>query len=200
MSDDDLSDVLMFFKRPKEAKPIAAESSSEVPARGAKLMEGFMPGHYFEVQDFRFGIALADDEGGGKALQEDQRSYNRWRGLSGTDVPDPPFKAEPRDVTIERKIDASSPVLLQHCLNTEKFEQAVLVKRARIGSGGAMAVVLRMEFSDVWIRSIEWEDGDAVEESCSFKFGAVKVIYVSRGPDGSENGTSVNCNWSSTDG
>ena len=78
--------------------------------------------------------------------------------------PSPPFRAEPDEVSITRMIDASSPILLQYCLETKPFETVVMVKRARRGTQGKLSVVLRMEFKKVWIRAIDWDDGNTVTE------------------------------------
>jgi type VI protein secretion system component Hcp len=196
VADNNQGDVLMFFAETRNGLPIAAESTSTVPSNPSGLMKGFKPGHYFEVDEFNFSISLADDEGG-SGLELDHRSYSRWRSMKDAVTPDPPFKAEPGDVVVERTIDTSSPLLLQHCLDSKRFEQAVLVKRARTGSAGELAPMLRIEFSDVRIRSIEWEDDDAVQETCKFSFSAVDITYVGRRPDGSENGKPVNCGWKS---
>lgn len=187
------SDVLMFFVQTQGSQPIAAESTSALAGNDARLMGGFVAGRYFEVENFSFGMDLEDDEGGGSS---GGKSFGRWRSLTpGKTRPDPPFKAEPHDVTISRRIDASSPVLLQYCLDTKRFDQAVVVKRSRIGTTGMLSAVLRLEFSKVWVKSIEWEDGDAVRETCKFKFLSVKATYVKRKPDGTV-ASLWPCEWS----
>ena len=195
MSDTTASDVLMYFMQKEGGQAIASESTSALTGSGSKLMAGFTAGRYFEAEDFHFGIELADDEGGTVLAEGDARSYARWRGLrQGQPKPTPPFRAEPTDVSITRFIDASSPILLKHCLDTERFHQAVLVKRSRIGSSGVMAAILRFEFTKVWLKAIEWADGDTVRETCTFKYAGVKVTYVQRKPDGSP-GANWACEW-----
>lgn len=179
------SDVLMFFVQTAGSQPIAAESTSALAGNDARLMGGFVEGRYFEVENFTFAIDLADDEGGNVMDAAETRSYGRWRGLKPTEPkPHPPFKAEPQDVSISRLIDASSPVLLKNCLDTKQFQQAVLVKRARLSTTGIMSAILRLEFSKVWIKAIEWEDGDTMRETCKFKFLSMNATYVKRKPDG----------------
>lgn len=179
------SDVLMYFVGAEGSQAIAAESTSALAGNDARLMGVFVEGRYFEAENFTFSIELADDEGGNVMDKAETRSYGRWRGLKPTDPkPHPPFKAEPQDVSISRRIDASSPVLLKHCMDTKQFHQAVLVKRARIGTAGMLSAILRLEFSKVWIKAIEWEDGDTVRETCKFKFLSMKATYVKRKPDG----------------
>ena len=108
--------------------------------------------------------------------------------------PTPPFKAEPEDFSLTRMIDASSPILLQQCLSVQRFQKAVVVKRSRVASTGALAGFLRMEFFQVYLKSIDWTDGDAVRETCKFKYAGLNVTYVKRKPDGSTL-SSWPCDW-----
>ncbi len=197
MSDTTKADVLMYFVQREGTPPIEAESTSALRGNDARLMSGFMEGRYFEAENFSFGIELADDEGGAATDEDETRSYGRWRALKpGEPKPTPPFRAEPQDVSISRRIDASSPVLLKCCLEKKQFHTAVLVKRSRIGTTGMLSAILRMEFSRVWLRSIEWEDGDTVRETCKFKYASVKSTYVRRKPDGTV-ASLWPCEWTS---
>ncbi len=194
MADSEGGDVLMYFVESAGTSPIPAEARSSLDGGYEKLMQGFQAGKYFEVENFSFSIELADDEGA-ELDDPDKRSYARWRGLkTNQPKPNPPFKAEPQDVSITRLIDSSSPTLLVNCLNTKRFHRAVLVKRARLGSARRLSPIMRMEFENVWIKAIEWEDGDGVKETCKFKYSAVKITYVSRKPDGSVD-TDWPCEW-----
>lgn len=195
MSDAADNDVLMYFIQSPNTDPIKAESISELEGADQALMQGFVAGRYFEAEEFSFSIKLGDDEGGVGTALNDTRSFARWRGLTDASLkPNPPFRAEPNEVSIKRMIDTSSPILLQYCLETKPFDSAVLVKRARRGAQGKLAVVLRMEFKRVWIRSIEWDDGDTVTESCKFKFLSVDVTYAKYKPNGDPDST-LNCSW-----
>jgi len=204
MADTDQGDVLMYFVQREGTPPIEAESTSTLAeststlaGADARLMQGFVAGRFFEADNFSFSIKLADDEGGNIMNEDETREYGRWRALKeGQPKPHPPFRAEPQDVSISRKIDSSSPVLLKHCLDKKQFHTAVLVKRSRIGTTGMLSAILRMEFSLVWLRSIDWEDDDMVKETCKFKYAAVKATYVRRKPDGSV-ASLWPCEWTS---
>lgn len=193
MSDTSSGDILMFFAPDTPENALAAELQSQFETSD-RLMQNFRPGFCFEVEDFAFSIELADDEG--VARDEDEPgSYGRWRSLPADEPkPDPPFKAEPQDVTITRAIDKASPELLTHCLIPRRFEHAALVKRARYGATGKLIPILRMNFRKVWIKSVNWKDGDTVKETIKFKFADVDVTYVRRKPDGSVAST-WNCAW-----
>ena len=220
MADGSDSDVLMYLVA-KGSDPIPAESqSSLIP--GDKLTADFQKGKFFEAEGFTFGVKLKDDEGTRKkkdqaksgplfddrrdprkrgdenhADVEDTRSFARWRSLSNDAVkPTPPFMAEPEDFSLTRVIDTSSPILLQQCLDVQRFVKAVVVKRSRLASSGALAGFLRMEFFQVYLKSIDWTDGEAVRETCKFKYAAVNVTYVKRKADGTTI-SSWPCEWES---
>ena len=197
MSDTADNDLLMYFVQSAGSDPIKAESTADLASADKALMTGFVAGQFFEAESFSFAIKLADDEGGHSAQPKaESRSFARWRALTdASTTPDPPFRAEPDEVSIRRMIDTSSPILLQYCLDTKPFDTVVMVKRARRGPQGKLAVMLRMEFSKVWIKAIEWEDGNAVMESCKFKFMSVSATYAKFKPSGDPDST-LNCQWS----
>ena len=217
MADSSDSDVLMYLVTTAGADPIAAESQS-VLVKGDKLTADFQAGKFFEAGGFTFGIKLEDSESkkrkeDKKALRtddkrdprrrdseesqtgDDGRSFARWRALTDTAAkPTPPFTAEPDDFNLTRAIDASSPILLKQCLEIQRFAKAVLVKRSRLSSSGALIGFLRMEFYQVYLKSIDWTDGDAVRETCKFKYAGLSVTYVKRKPDGTVV-SSWPCEW-----
>lgn len=197
MSDSGGGDTLMFFVHTAGSPAIAAESTSALTGQDARLMAGFVEGRFFDIDNFTFNVELGDDEGGNVMNKKETRPYGRWRGLKPTDPkPNPPFRAEPQDVNVTRRIDASSPVLLQYCLDMKRFDQAVIVKRSRLNTTGTLSAVLRLDFQQVYIRAVQWQDGDTVKETCKFKFGAVKATYIKRKLDGSIDSLWP-CEWTS---
>ena len=183
MSESKDGDVLVFFKLKGQTKAIRAESTSEIDPEDDHATD-FTPGYYFSTDNFSFQINLADDEGQNVFNQDEDRSYGRWRSLKTDEAPKPPFMADPDDINLTRMIDASSPVLLQHCLEAKPFADAVLIKRARVSDKSMLQTILRFEFKDVYIKAVEWEDDDAVKETIKFKFNAVTARYFSQGPGG----------------
>jgi len=168
---------------------------------GDKLTSDFVAGKYFEAENFSFALKMRDDESSSAvsdedAKKEDSRSYARWRTLTpGQNKPTPPFQSEPEDFSLNRLIDSSSPILLQHCMDPLCFfDKAVLVKRSRAGTSGVLKGFLRMEFEKVRITSIDWADGDAISETCKFKFASIKITYMKRKPDGTP-ASSWPCKW-----
>lgn len=197
MSDNIDADVLMFFVHTAGTPAIAAESTSALTGQDARLMAGFVEGRFFEIDNFTFSIELDDKEGETAKEDSGPGPFARWRSMKPADPkPTPPYLAKPQDVSVSRRIDTSSPVLLQYCLDKKQFDQAVIVKRSRIGTTGMLSAVLRLEFRQVFIRAIEWEDGDTVHETCKFKFASMKATYVKRKTDGSVD-TLWPCEWTS---
>ena len=213
MADAANTDMLVYLVSEK-AGVIPAESASTLGA-GDKLTADFQAAKFFEAENFSFGIKLDDGEskdkkkGGKKKVQafdakgkpiEDEdkdssRSFERWRSIIDDQAqPDAGFRAEPDDFSLTRSIDASSPILLQHCLDVQRLSKAVVVKRFRASRSGLLTGFLRFEFEKVYVKSIEWTDGDAVKESCKFKFASVKVTYIKRKPDGT-TASSWPCSW-----
>ncbi len=195
MSEQASSEMLMYLKT--SGQMLDAESTSTIDGKDA-LMQGFSAGKFFEVESFSFSMELDDDEGRvSDNDQSEKRSYARWRGLGEkTTKPTPPFRAEPGDMSVSRRIDSSSPILLKHCLDASRFDEAVLVRRARDPVTGMLAGTMRMTFGKVWLKTIDWEDGDTVRETCKFRFSSVAIVYVRQKADGSP-GPSANCKWTS---
>jgi type VI protein secretion system component Hcp len=195
MVDDVTSDVLMYFIY-KGTDPIDAESSSSIVLKSDPMTKDFKPGKFFEVSDFTFAIKLKDRETHGSQKDDtvDEGSYARWRSMGTSDAkPEPVYKADIEDFSITRMIDVSSPILLKYCLTRDRFDKAVLVKRARSPAGIVLGF-LRMEFTKILIKSISWADGDAVRETCKFRYASVDVSYVRRQMNDSA-ATTWPCKW-----
>jgi type VI protein secretion system component Hcp len=196
MVDDVNSDVLMYFIR-KGSDAIDAESTSDIDTTADKMIGDFKPGKYFEVSDFTLGIKLKDSEThGNNDDSREEGSYARWRAMGSSEAkPNPVYKADIEDFSITRMIDVSSPLLLKYCLSRDRFDKAVLVKRARAPSGSVLGF-MRLEFTQVLIKSISWADGDAVRETCKFRYSTVEVKYIRRQMSDS-SATTLQCKWES---
>jgi len=66
-----------------------------------------------------------------------------------------------------RMIDRASPLLFENCANSISFASATLVKRKVTGQTLALQAFLRMDFKDVLIVGISWDDGDILKEKCN---------------------------------
>lgn len=171
----------------KGADALAAESSAELTVGDLTTFD-FKVGKYFGAEDFSFGLKLNDDEpsdNDSTANDEVIGGFARWRRVSalvsarGNDKVAPPFRSETEEFELTRYIDSASPILIENCLNSKDFTKLVVVKRARTGDE-TLAGFMRLVFTKVRIKSVSWDDGDAVKETCKFSFDAVNVKYHRR--------------------
>ena len=80
------------------------------------------------------------------------------------------------EITIKRIYDKASAVLFKQCCNSGSFASASLVKRKDVG-GQRLRGYLRMEFQDVLITSLDWSNGDVIEETFKFAFRKLNIKY-----------------------
>ena len=209
---DDNNDVLMMFNDSNNA-PVAADCRVTVEA-GDPMAKGFAAGCFFEVQDFGFGVGLQDTDpqqaaaqkpapgkaagaqaaanqgkGKGKGKDEDdtpkqKATFTAWR------YPDPRTKQAPYPLDLQpfqfsRAMDRASTTLFSYCASSRVFRSAALIKRTIVGHGKGLMPFLRIDFSDVLVIGVDWDDGDVVKETCKFMARKVEVTYKPQQPDGS---------------
>ena len=216
MSDSSKSDMVMMFVD-KSGAPVWAESTLGV-LPGDPLMKGFTAiqsyddySSFFEVSTFSFSVALnPQDQGTGALSQQTQTAspsgsapaaqdqFSAWRSASASDYKSIHFPLEFDSFSFSRVIDGASPIFFAACCNQESFRHVALVKRAAVGmlGGSRMQSVgfLRLDFRDVLLTGINWDDGDLVTESCTFICKAMKVRYSRQMADG-QMLPSVEANW-----
>lgn len=194
------SDLLAYILL-KGSDALAAESVSQLTDRDATTSD-FKAGRYFVAEGFTFGVKLDDDEPSDEdstSDDKDTRSFARWRRISpiasasGNERLKPPFRSETEEFEITRFIDSASPILIQNCLGSKEFSKLVVVKRARTG-GDSLSGFMRFEFTKVRIKSINWDNGDAVKETCRFNFDSVNVSYWRRSLLGKPQ-QEFKCDW-----
>jgi len=161
---------------------------------------------FFEVSGFDFGISLKENDDnpsnptvrnagrpggqGGQPGQPGQPAKPRampfasWRSAVGKTYQEIFFPLEFDDFNFERTIDAASPIFFQHCCNSKTFSSATLVKRLSQGEGTresgtifSQVGFLRIDFREVLITSISWDDGDVVKEKVSFICKEMEIKY-----------------------
>jgi type VI protein secretion system component Hcp len=120
--------------------------------------------------------------------------WSRWRSATTANEMRTikyPFYVE--NLTFDRTIDSASPIFFQYCCKQQKFHSAVLCKRLAQGNLGASIpkAYLRIEFTDVTITDISWDDGDLVKETCEFKAqGGMKLTYLKQKSNAALEGAS----------
>jgi len=171
---------------------IAAGGTSAV-VKDDKLLFDFWAGKFFEVEDFGLEFELNDFETAGTANtgQTQQAAvqvgkFASWRDLRKTtaQVQEISFPVDMEPLTFTRLIDRASPLLFENCANSVSFASATLVKRKVTGQKLALQSFLRLDFKDVLIVGITWDDGDILKEKCKFICRGVTVQYRRQASDG----------------
>lgn len=199
MSDKPTSDIVMRFVD-KNGRPVWAESALGV-LKDDPFMEGFDPissyddySNFFEVTTFSFTVAVKPKDEAVSTLSQAPRGsltsgrspastdqFSRWRSATDEDYKKLKFPIEFDEFSFSRVIDGASPAFFSACCNQESFRSATLVRRIATGTrGGAQrqaAGFLRLEFKDVLLTGINWDDGELVTESVTFICKALRVRY-----------------------
>lgn len=94
-------------------------------------------------------------------------------------------KANFQDVTINKYVDRSSPILLKHCATGIHIKEAVLTVRK---AGGAPLEYIKLKMSDAIISAVQTggSGGDErLTETVGINFARVDLEYVPQKADGS---------------
>lgn len=195
-------DVLMKFVQ-TNGEGVKAEGTATIK-KDDRLLFDFWPGKFFEIEEFSFGLNVEDSEAGAKTLTlpgaprppgapapVEQAmpavKFAAWRdakkNTSQIDQITYPVVLEPFSFT--RLVDKASPVFFHNCTNSISFASATLVKRKTTGATLALQTFVRIDFTDVLITSLDWDDGHIIKEKCKFISRGVKVQYKRQASDGS---------------
>jgi type VI protein secretion system component Hcp len=205
--DKNPTDLMMRFEY-ESGQPVWSECTLDI-ADGDDMAKDFMRNtgydnytNFFEVSNFAFGISLNPQEGGASASASqprhgqpsagDTREFARWRSAVGEEFKQisPKYPLDFDRFTFERVIDSASPKFFQACCKSETFGSAVLIKRLSQGGQGPdgqprpSVSYLRMEFNDVLIVGINWDDGEVIKEKCEFICRGMTIRYRRQMADG----------------
>lgn len=188
---DHNTDILMMFS--KNGNPIAAECSALIDPDD-QLMGGFKHGHFFEIDDFDFGISLTDSDESTKAKTPQTGTtpqaaapktggrFSKWiQGLGASS-----YTIEMEPFGFSRQIDVASMALFYSCFQTKSFDSATVVMRKTGGvrftegpyKGLAAVPYMRIDFNAVLVVSLDWDGGEVVKEKCKFVCRKVSVKYA----------------------
>lgn len=177
---------------------IEDDSSSEKESQSSSTKENR---GYREEQESQKTNASS---GSSKKVRHGSR-FNNFFATGATKTPDgkaPLYGAHLQEISVTRVLDKASPKLLEYCLKLESFTKAVIVKRKVVGRahGGTREHqgFLRLEFEEPLITSVEWDDGEVIEEKLKFVCRGIKVTYRPQNDDGSL-GTQVPGKWNYKD-
>jgi type VI protein secretion system component Hcp len=196
MAEQNKTDLVMQFVL--KGNPVWAECALDV-WKGDTLMKDFKPADYdnyssfFEIKDFDIKLALKDrdepDSPSAVAKSGATGPYPRWRSASDREYKNIPYPLEVDAFSFTRVIDSASPIFFENCCRSITFDSAVLVKRLSQGSGSGDAQLpsagyMRIDFKEVLITSIGWDDGDMVEEKCACLCRGMTITYRKQNDDG----------------
>jgi type VI protein secretion system component Hcp len=105
--------------------------------------------------------------------------FQAWRAGGSAGYP---ISVQP--ITFTRGIDRTSTVFLHHCIKSESFDSASLVKRKASGGNISGEPYLRLDFSSVLITNVSWSNDEPVQETVQFISRAITVRYRPQLPDG----------------
>jgi type VI protein secretion system component Hcp len=212
------TDVLMTFILSSGGVP--AECTAVWDSSDTAMHQDFVAGCYFELDDFSLGGGLESedsksdkttttDTGGNKVRTREpanntanDKEKKSSRGnkfakyiLEGSLK----YPLDVQEISISRRMDKASPILLNNCLTLTPFTKAVIVKRKVVGGVSEDNLVhhrgfLRLDFDKPLITSVEWEDGEVVKEKLKFICRGFKVTYRPQNNDGTL-GSEVPMNW-----
>lgn len=96
-----------------------------------------------------------------------------------------------QDLMITKRIDKSSPKLLEHCANGKHIKKAVLIARKQ---GETQMEYLKVTMTDLLISS--WQQGgtDEASESISINFSHIEYSYTAQNASGGKAGD-VGMKW-----
>ena len=185
--EDKKTDIVMQFVS-KNGGALLAECGLEI-WKDDPLMTDFKCGvtgpfgNFFEINDFDFSMSLKDEDKSRSSLSPDRRTdvvgaFANWAGWRSASKSDKiPFPLEFDSFSFKRHIDRASPRFMQACFASTTFPSAALVKRLSQGGDLPPAAYLRFDFTQVLITSVEWDDGEAVEERCRFICKGMTITY-----------------------
>ena len=206
-------DLLMKFVQ-TSGEAVKAEGSS-VLKKDDKLLFDFWPGKFFEIEEFGIGLNVEDSEtstntlhaAGGQGLakpapaaaaQGHKPKFATWRLFKKQrrgDAPDIAYPVVLEPFSFTRMMDKASPIFFQNCCNSVSFDSATLVKRKVTGSDLALQTFLRIDFKNVLIIGLDWDDGSIVKEKCKFICREMSVQYKQQSAGGAL-GAASSAEWS----
>lgn len=207
MSDKPKSDIVMKFIQ-NGNNPVFAECALDKESDDT-LMKGFEPqtydnySNFFEVTKFSFGMDVKDEDKTKKTMQQSQVSsaksagvgqagtrrvegeFATWRSAKDDQVRKLEFPLEFKNFSFERLIDSASPIFFEACCSSTTFPSVTLVKRVSRGGNRRPEGFLRIDFKDVLIVSLSWDDGEMTTEKCEFICRHFDLQYRQQQADGS---------------
>lgn len=155
----------------------------------------------FQSRPNAHGLALPKPAGAGaNGKSGPEMSFKKWRSAVGDEYRKILYPTEFRNFSFKRLIDGTSPVFFEACCYAWIFSKAVMVKRVSRGYVDEKSPVsgigfLRLEFSDVLITDLKWNDGEVVTEECECICRGFKAEYKPQRSSGALAETAETAEW-----
>jgi type VI protein secretion system component Hcp len=91
------------------------------------------------------------------------------------------YHSDLEPISITKRMDLSSPTLFDSMRNSFKFHAATIIRRKAIG-GQMLRTYLRIDFGDVMITELNWDDDDVIKETFKFVCRSASVRYAIETP------------------
>lgn len=176
MADDQSTDLLMMIVQ-LDGSPVESDCQTDFNTASKSdprnLMRDFIPAaedglaNFFEIEDVDLGFNMRKS----------------GKSNSGTS-----YALDMGEITVDRKIDRASTILMNSVWTSQPFLKASIVKRRATGRGintssqndtGAQSgeAYIRLDFDGVLITKVDWNDGHAVKEKITFITRGLKMQY-----------------------
>ncbi len=125
--------------------------------------------------------------------------FLRWRSATEQQARDMKFELSFDSFRFTRVIDGASPLFFQYCSRQTPFESAAIVKRVSMGKYGGVLrqsfAFMRIDFTEVLLKSVKWSDGGLVTEACEFVCSSLSFQYRQQQADGNLDAPNVATVW-----
>ena len=181
------SELLMKLVK-STGEAVRAECQVEIDSRD-DLMAGFAADRFFQIEDFSLTVGLDDGEGKEPAKQDHGKEaskpkYSRWLGEDAAGGGSTQYQLEVEPVTFSRLMDQGSTELFQACCQSRTFNSGTIIRRLATAQGAGAKAYLRLDFTDVLITEVDWEEGDQIKEKYKFICRGVKMQFKPQASSG----------------
>jgi type VI protein secretion system component Hcp len=195
------SEILMKIES-SPGKAIAAECQLIVDPEDT-LMKDFSDGKYYQIENFSFSAGLQEEPKppapgpppgnnqpvhGTTAKPEKVKAkakFAKWRNERAGEGGSARYPLEVEPVSFTRLMDQASTVLFEGLCKSQTFASATIVRRMSTGDGAGGKAYLRLDFTDVMIVGLDWDEEDVIKEKYKFVCRGVKVQFRPQASDGS---------------
>ena len=212
---EDNRDILMKLEMTKGSY-VPAECSAVLDSddplatdfKGTGTTGSLVVGNYFAIEEFSFDIGLADREkkpasvtpeqmqehmknmqkamAAGKTFEAKEGSYKDFMKTGRGSYP-----ADLQAVSITKSMDRSSTTLFEKVQDSFKFVSATILRRKAIGAD-TLRGYLRIDFTDVMLTELNWEDDEVVKETFKFVCRGATIKYAMESGSASQANAAAN--------